>query len=756
MERSTNTGQEFRETVTAYLSSLSARRDFAGVIRYYEDNRSLIDEAGGIWAGSILLQVARACASLTDYPVALKYARRAQALTASGGDTGELAEVFIVLGEILRDMGQVKEARKALHDAESIFRRNDHLEGQSRALNLMAGLFFRQADYRNSLRMLLDAVEIARKLNDKRKLAFMMGNIGRIHTFTGDLAEAEKHLELNIDLSKELQDQLETARALLSLAYVYIQQAAYDRAERVLDEAYPLIIAEKSRRDEAIYFSYVGELLYRDGRLDEARTALEKGLALAEDIASGSTLAGRILRHLAELSLREKNYRQAQRMAARAMVIMENAGNKVETGALLRIKAQIALAQAKANEARKLFHRSIDMLDESGVRFEKVETFVAAGRADCFDQRQRMTYLFRAEEFYSRNRITSRLNRVGRLISSLSSLPLRQNTKRPDIKPGTDYLTISPEIQRFKKQLPMLAQTDLPILLTGETGVGKDHLARYFHSLVRAGKPFVAINCASVPETLLESELFGYHRGAFTGADANKQGLFMAANGGVLFLDEIGDMPLSLQSKLLGVLERRSVIPLGSTREVDLDIILVAATNRDLEAMVEEGGFRRDLYYRLSGVTFHLQPLRDRREDVPILLREFMRRYGLLAESDRPPTELVRQFLEYDWPGNIRELDNKVKRLQVMSDMVAEGDLAEICRPLFPDRSMDEDAEAGSLFEQVEQFERRLLTQALLAAEGNKSEAARMLGVHEATVRTKLKRYGISLVSGEAEDRAVN
>jgi two-component system response regulator HydG len=277
-------------------------------------------------------------------------------------------------------------------------------------------------------------------------------------------------------------------------------------------------------------------------------------------------------------------------------------------------------------------------------------------------------------------------------------------------------------------------------------------MARYFHSLARPDGPYVAINCASVPETLLESELFGYHKGAFTGADGNKLGLFVKANGGTLFLDEIGDMPLSLQAKLLGVLESRKIIPLGSTTEVSLDFKLVAASNRDLETMVEQGLFRRDLYYRLSGIAFKIPALRERKEDIPLLLNRFLADFNLTANGASLPSELVRKFVEYDWPGNVRELQNKVKRLEVMAGMVADGDIGALAESLFgvDDTPMPENS---SFFDKVEEFERRLIFEAVLAAGGNKCEAARMLGIHEATVRTKLKRYGISLDEPWAEAR---
>ena len=754
-----NNGKEFCESVTNHLSSLIDMRDFVGAIRYYEANRGFVDDVGGASAGSVLLVASKAYSSLTRYPEALKLARLAQALVAEDGESLVLAEVFVTLGRILLETSEVKEAKKAFQDAESIFRRNDDLEGQCRALNHLAGLLFRQADYRHALGVLMDAVEIARKLDDKKKLAFMMGNIGRLHTFIGDLSEAEKHLVINVELSTELGDELETARACLSLGYVHIQQAAYPGAERALAKAYPLIINQKSRRDEAIYLSYLGELHYRCARCGDSQEALEKALSIAEEMGPQSTLVGRILRHLAELHLRLENHRLARKFTGRAMAIMGKTANKVEIGNLYRIKAQLAEVKNRKDTGIRLFHKAIDLLDESGVRFEKAQVLIAAGCSSLFTPRQRMTYLFRAEEFYARSRITTRHNEVGRLISSLESVPATGISKTwvDDTRVAAlDHLTESAEIRRFKTQLPLFGDTDLPILLTGETGVGKDHLARYFHSLVRESAPYVVINCASVPETLLESELFGYSRGAFTGAECSKPGLFVTANRGMLVLDEIGDMPLSLQAKLLGVMERRKLIPLGSTSEVDLDVVLVVTTNKDLEVMVREGAFRRDLYYRLSGIAFHIPPLRERKQDIPLLLKWFLTKHGLLNANSEPPAELVRQFVAYDWPGNIRELENKVRRLEIMAQLVTEGDLVELSHSLFGETQADSVAalEAdGSLFDRVGQFECKLITEALLIAHGNKSQAARILGVHEATVRTKLKRYGISFgLPGGAPD----
>ena len=753
MRKTENNASGMHEAMTHYLESLIASRDFASAVRYYEDNRSNLDSAGGPGAALVMRLAATAYASLADYPVALRTARTAQTLQAEIGDSCELAETFVVVGGILRNLGELKEAEKAFRDAESIFRRDDCPEGQSRALNLLAGLFFKQSDFSQALTVLMDAVEIARRLNDRHKLAFMMGNIGRIHTFVGDFGEACNHLQINIDLSKELGQTQELARAYMSLGYVHILADRFDDAENALNSAREQLVKGDYDRDEVMYLTYLGELKYRSGDVDAARDILQQVLTMAQKIGPETTLTGRVLRHLAEVAVLSGSLPAAQRYVAQAMVIMDQAGVTEEIGALWQLRAQIAEIKDNESDAREHYTRSLDLLAESGVRVAQAEALMAAGQSKVFNRRQRLTYLFRAEEFYRRDGITSVVDRIQRLIADTDTDLYRDGVGQvssdalkttADSDGKAEFLTSCPEIESFKKQLILIGRSNLPMMLTGQTGTGKDHMARYFHSQVRPDGPFVAVNCASIPETLLESELFGYHKGAFTGADRDKPGLLASANGGVLYLDEIGDMPLSLQSKLLGVLETRKVVPVGSTTEIKLDILLVSATNRNLELMVEKGTFRRDLFFRISGISFHIPSLKQRKEDIPLLLQHFLNQSSL-ADNGKMPSELVHIFVKYDWPGNVRELVNKIKRLEVMSAMVAEGDLIELSRSIF---ASEQPRDEKSLFERVEQFERRLISEALLASGGNKSRAARILGIHEATVRTKLKRYGISCEGG--------
>jgi transcriptional regulator with GAF, ATPase, and Fis domain len=282
-----------------------------------------------------------------------------------------------------------------------------------------------------------------------------------------------------------------------------------------------------------------------------------------------------------------------------------------------------------------------------------------------------------------------------------------------------------------------VAPSDLPLLVAGESGTGKELLARFVHDQsLRSGGPFLAINCGSIPEPLLESELFGHVRGAFTGADRDYPGLFRSARGGTVLLDEIGEMPLGMQTRILRVLQEREVVPVGSTDPIGLDVRVIAATNRKLEEEVEAGRFRKDLYFRLVGAVVDLPPLRERIGDIPILARHELSK--IAAEPGMRKLTLSREALvamvAHSWPGNVRELFNALRR----AVLVAEGD--EI-------RSEDLGTATGGVprREALRKYDEQLVTAALKAAGGNRTAAARSLGVSRMTVHRWIKRYGLDI-----------
>ena len=303
-------------------------------------------------------------------------------------------------------------------------------------------------------------------------------------------------------------------------------------------------------------------------------------------------------------------------------------------------------------------------------------------------------------------------------------------------------------------QVARFAAYDIPVLLTGESGTGKELFARALHyNSPRADKPFVAENCGALPDQLLESELFGHRRGAFTGAVADHVGLFEQADGGTIFLDEIGDVSPAFQVKLLRVLQEGEVRPVGSQQRRRVDVRVVAATNRDLEQEITAGRFRADLYYRLAGVTLHLPPLRDRPGDIdPIcerLLADAARGFGLQAGA--VTNEAMELLLRYDWPGNVRELQNEIQRMLVMSDgagslgseLVSDRILAQP-NPSTDDLSSGASSNAATLKDRVEALEIRLLRDSLRRHGGNKTRVADELGISRVGLRSKLERYALS------------
>ncbi len=310
-----------------------------------------------------------------------------------------------------------------------------------------------------------------------------------------------------------------------------------------------------------------------------------------------------------------------------------------------------------------------------------------------------------------------------------------------------DFIGASPPVQELRSMLQRAALTDATVLVTGETGTGKEVVARVLHQhgKRRAG-PFVAVNCSALPEALLESELFGHVRGAFTDASSSKVGLFLGAHQGTLFLDEIGEMPAGLQVKLLRALEQRVVRPVGAEREVPFDARIVAATNRDLEQAVQEGRFREDLYYRLNVLHVPLPPLRARGGDIMLLAQHFLVHFA--KQSERAVQGISKaaaeRLMAYPWPGNVRELRNAIERAVALTrfDHIAADDLPERIQKFEPRHVVVAGDDLSELVP-LEEVEKRYILKVLQAAGGNKSLAAQSLGLARRTLYRKLAQYGV-------------
>jgi DNA-binding NtrC family response regulator len=317
-----------------------------------------------------------------------------------------------------------------------------------------------------------------------------------------------------------------------------------------------------------------------------------------------------------------------------------------------------------------------------------------------------------------------------------------------------DLIGRSRSMQNVFSLVERVGHTDVNVLILGESGTGKELVARGLHNTSdRATQPFIAINCGAIPENLLESELFGHAKGSFTGAVADKEGLFRAAHGGTLFLDEIGDMSLLLQVKLLRVLQDKKVRPVGKNEDLSVDVRIVAATHRDLRKEIAAGHFREDLYYRLAVLPIHLPPLRERREDIPLLASHFLRKYSaahnLNVRSMKP--EVLKTLMDHSWPGNIRELENSIERALVLCDGT---EVKEISLGMPHTGSSASNLSFPENWT-LQDLERAYIEHVLLRCSGVKEKAAKVLGINRKTLYRKEKEYGFGAIGPEPDDETL-
>ena len=364
-------------------------------------------------------------------------------------------------------------------------------------------------------------------------------------------------------------------------------------------------------------------------------------------------------------------------------------------------------------------------------QYGTIDTAVEATRLGAADY---VTKPFRIDD------LRSKLNR---LVRSLE-MDNENRVLREQLRTRRDFgglIGFSQKMQRVYKLIEKVSKHNYPVLVLGESGTGKELVARSIHYMgSRQNKPFVPVDCSALTPTLIESELFGYVKGAFTGAVQNKQGLLEAADSGSIFLDEIGDLPIDLQAKLLRALQEREIKPVGSTERVTISARVIAATNRDLEGAVRSGSFRQDLFFRLNVVQIKLPPLRERNTDIPLLVNAFLEKFTQTGTRiNTISSDAMARLIAYDWPGNVRELENAIERAVALSSgpILQIADLPSSLQFGSSDRFPEKDEMMP-----LEELERRAILRALRESGGDKLAAARMLGIGKTTLYRKLKEYG--------------
>jgi len=387
-------------------------------------------------------------------------------------------------------------------------------------------------------------------------------------------------------------------------------------------------------------------------------------------------------------------------------------------------------------EAAKGLRRDLPVIMMSA--FGNVDTAIEAMKKGAYDY---VSKPFKADE------ILLRLKRL----TAQESMALENETLKKALTRQTSFNNIiarSPRMIEIFDTIRKIADYKTTVLITGESGSGKELIARAIHyNSPRANKPFIAINCSAIPETLLESELFGYMKGSFTGAAKDKKGLFEEAHGGTLFLDEVGDLPVPLQVKLLRAIQEEEVRRVGSSSNIKIDVRLITATLKDLAEEIKKGTFREDLYYRLNVLPIHIPPLRERKEDIPLLVEHFLEKFA--KEMKKPVSgyqpECLEALTDYSWPGNVRELENTVERALVLEtgDQLTVQHLPDLIRNQEVNPAIKAAANELSIKKMMAIMEQELIKKALEKTNGNRTWAAKLLEISHRALLYKIKRYGL-------------
>ncbi len=684
--------------------------------------------------GRYLSLKARVFFQLGHYLAALHAAEQGLALVKHSAENELIARLQSTMARSYAEIGKLNLAERIYRDLLATYRRIDDTGRVIRTLNRLARIAFIRSQFDRAAENLLEAKDYAEESGDEKAVAMILGNLGTVLNLTGEFSRAVEYLEQSIVQNMALRHQVNLCRAYLSLAYAQMHLKEFAAASDSLKLAGLLIDEANLDAETQQYEQYRAQYHLLTGDYLRALDLAKRAVALARENSDASSNLCQSERVLAEIELRLGHLRTAEKSAKRALQIAEEIGEDVETGACWRVLALIAATTGKMGQVAKSFRKATKRLADCGANFELAQTYLAASQTGG-ERHLRKRYLHEAEILFAR----------------LGLEELYLDSTSADRKPTADNVPLvgeSLEFIRLVGQATVCAAGDVPILLLGETGTGKDQLAKYIHqSSDRADKPFIQVNCAAIPVELAESELFGYEKGAFTNAVDRKVGLIEAAEGGTLFLNEIGELPLLVQAKLLAVLDNKKFFKLGASRQKEVDFRLIAATNGDLEGAVENGTFRTDLYYRLAVLRFRLPRLVTRGADAFKLFEHFLETQKLnLNRVDSTLLNTLRsRMAAYSWPGNVRELKNYVE----LFTLTERRDVAAICQRLLSclngvRRDSVTCNEAGGLSFEVEQLERSRINSALTTCGGVIRRAAVSLSLPEATLRSKMKKYEIS------------
>ena len=774
------------------IESLIDRKEFKQALAEIRDLESQKQtEPFSVEDGLLCYLLSASLQGLGRYKEALCESQKAFEILRNTPENKVVAQIHFLRGIVFSDLGDLKRSEVEFRDAVADYKRDGDKKGIAHAFNELARICFIKAEYKKATEHLTECISYCDEIEDKQTKAKASANLGRIHIRVGNWKLAEAYLKVSTKTHEEDGNKLGFCNGLLSLGYVCFKRRDFRKAKECYEHAFKLIYKNNYTREMAIYYEYYGELAFTQGNYLLAEDHYRNGIKIGEDIAGAGDIVSQTYRLLGELQIAERQYDKALASCEKALKVATSLGERIEIGAIHRTLGQIYTTKKQKEKATESFKKSIHILEEIGAKFELGKAYLEAGKSDCFDFFDRVHYLRRAKDVFEKldsqyyqglvslaigelflehdasPRSLDYLDAAETIFTELSErkeLNLVSDLKKKahsaseePLFPEKGFLpgiiTQDPQtlyvINKAKQIMDLSSDCDSAacILVEGETGTGKDELVKTI--LSRSGykdKPFIEVNCSSITNGLEESELFGHERGAFTGANKDKKGLIEAADGGILFFNEIGDLPLHVQPKLLAVLEHKPITRVGDTKPIHVNVRVIAATNKDLEKEVEAGNFRQDLYERLRRNKIVLPPLRERKGDIPLLVPHFLKKLlpgklkGYLKDYLGMHPMISEAFENYHWPRNVRELENEIWNLIVDSN----GNAAKIPALLqeFLKR-VGNMKRAGSFKERVDEFQRELIMETLTACNWVKAEAARELGIPLSSLAYIIKRLNI-------------
>lgn len=685
-----------------------------------------------------------------------------------------VVEKLLIAGSCRFYLNEIEDAEEKLDVALGLATYHADPRLRARILTMLGFLARSKGQLNRAKDCLLRAADLCRAASDAYGEAAARLNLGIVRYQSGGFVDAARSISRALAIFKRIGWRLGVCRCFLALGNVERFRRNLKSAKDQYERAGALAKREGYSREEALAYEYTGDLRREQDDLDGAERCYASSLRIARDIAPDGDIVVEVHRRLGELYLCRGAYRESLVSLEHGYTLAQKLVERIEEGLILRTMGRVLHALGKIEHGREAFERAIQLLTGADTGFELAITHLQFAEillgvsgehdgpkddsvANALDVAEARRHLIEASHLFHGMDAPYWQSRVDRLLAP-SALRIRtlENAYISRAR-GMDSVEIAftPEFVVFDtlagishtllevwRQVQFAARAPWPVLITGETGTGKELIARLIHRLSERGKrPFIALNCATIPDHLFESEFFGHRRGCFTGASADRRGILEEANGGTLFLDEVGELTPLQQAKLLRVLQESRIRRLGENAEREIDVRVLSATNHDLDQKLTNASFRKDFYYRINAEHIHLPPLREHPDDIVPLVAFFLCGDGKRGmDRIRIESAALKCLQNYSWPGNVRELFSVLERVwhisggnEITIDMLPERIVGSRFDAMQPPGGQSMNGNRGE----------EILRKALDLCNGNKTAAARWLGVSRGTLYKELRRTGL-------------